>query len=450
LSVTPNGISEIAQRQEAARELAGMLDWRQGFQMEAMSAENSVQNPDDLYKWAEEANSFYSRKILILTVKILPLLTVSLLIASFIFKPIQLYIPVLLICAQIMLLLLKLNETSRILGGLDKYADSIQAYQKMLHAFETTEFQAKSLRELQNRLKNCNGRSGHAQLCDLERVVDIVSIRRSELYLVINILLLWDYRCLIALERWKRNSGRFLRQWIEVLGTMEALSSVASVYFDHPDWALPAISGEAPSIFASQLGHPLIDDRICNDLDPIRRGQVLLVTGSNMSGKSTLLRTVGISLVLAYAGAPVCAREFCCGIYEIYTSMRVRDDLERKISSFYAELIRIKRIVDATKSGRPVFFLLDEIFKGTNSRDRHTGAKLLIMQLSRQGALGIVSTHDLELADLAKEEHRIRNYHFREYYRDNHIYFDYKLRPGVATTRNAIYLMRMAGITIDD
>ncbi len=170
-----------------------------------------------------------------------------------------------------------------------------------------------------------------------------------------------------------------------------------------------------------------------------------------MSGKSTLLRTIGINLVLAYAGAPVCAQRFGCPILRIYTCMRVSDNLGESISSFYAELLRIKLIVSASKTEGKIFFLLDEIFKGTNSQDRHAGAKVLIRQLSKVGAMGLVSTHDLELGDLEREsDRRIRNYHFREYYKNDEIHFDYKLRPGISTTRNAMYLIKMAGIEVDE
>jgi DNA mismatch repair ATPase MutS len=168
-----------------------------------------------------------------------------------------------------------------------------------------------------------------------------------------------------------------------------------------------------------------------------------------MSGKSTFLRTVGINLVLAYAGAPVCAAMFRCSRMSLWTSMRVSDNLEQNVSSFYAELLRIKRIVEAARSEQRVCFLLDEIFKGTNSHDRHQGAKALITQLQRDGAFGLISTHDLELGDLERESKGgITNFHFREFYQGGEIRFDYLLRPGVSTTRNALYLIRMVGIDL--
>lgn len=211
---------------------------------------------------------------------------------------------------------------------------------------------------------------------------------------------------------------------------------------------MPKILNSQSTIKAKELGHPLLtNQRVCNDIEISGKTKVLLVTGSNMAGKSTYLRTAGINLVLAYSGAPVCSESFSCGVMDIHTSMRVSDDLQNNVSSFYAELLRIKEIVKATKKEKQVFFLLDEIFKGTNSEDRHEGAKMLIKRLLRDNAIGLVSTHDLELGDLEEESsRRVKNYNFQEYYEDDKIHFDYKLRRGVSTTRNAMYLIKMIGI----
>jgi DNA mismatch repair ATPase MutS len=235
---------------------------------------------------------------------------------------------------------------------------------------------------------------------------------------------------------------------VDTAAELEGLASLAIIHFDHPEWAMPEIVPDNAGIVAVNMGHPLLVNSICNDISIDKHAGILLITGSNMSGKSTLLRTVGINLVLAYAGAPVCARQFRCSLLRIYTCMRVSDNLGKNISSFYAELLRIKQIVSASQTEGKIFFLLDEIFKGTNSQDRHTGAKVLIRQLSKVGAMGMVSTHDQELGD-HESELGIRNYHFREYYKNDEIYFDYKLRSGISTTRNAMYLIKMAGIDVE-
>jgi len=230
---------------------------------------------------------------------------------------------------------------------------------------------------------------------------------------------------------------------------MESLNSLSTIAYEHSDWAMPIFKGGSPVFVAKNLGHPLLgSNRIYNDIHIEKSQNVLLITGSNMSGKSTLLRTTGINLVLAYSGAPVCSESFNCTIMDIYTCMRTSDNLEKNISSFYAELLRIKKLVTATEDKAPIFFLLDEIFKGTNSIDRHTGAKILVSKLSTENALGFVSTHDLELGDIENTNRRVKNYHLEEYYKDDKLYFDYKLRPGVSTTRNALYLMKMAGLEI--
>ena len=247
-------------------------------------------------------------------------------------------------------------------------------------------------------------------------------------YLPINILTLWDYQCLINLQRFKKASGASLKSWLEVIGEMEALNSLSTIAYEHSDWAMPKFQAGSPIFKAKNLGHPLLgSNRVYNDVHIEKSQNILLITGSNMSGKSTLLRTTGINLVLAYAGAPVCAENFYCSIMDIYTCMRTSDNLEKNISSFYAELLRIKKLVTATENKAPIFFLLDEIFKGTNSIDRHTGAKVLVSKLSTENALGFVSTHDLELGDIENTNKKVKNYHLKEYYKDDKLYFDYKL-----------------------
>lgn len=179
--------------------------------------------------------------------------------------------------------------------------------------------------------------------------------------------------------------------------------------------------------------------------------ETAVITGSNMSGKTTLLRTIGINLVLAYAGSPVCAKEFNCSIMDIFTSMRVKDDISTGVSTFYAELIRIKMIIEHVKKQSPMIFLIDEIFRGTNSNDRISGAKNIISNLYKEWIIGLISTHDFELCEMENEKHiNVKNYHFSEYYENNKIIFDYKLKQGRCNTTNAKYLMRLVGVDISD
>lgn len=440
---------EIYKRQEAVKELSNNIGWTQRFAAEAILSKNKNHNPEDLFNWAEEKNEFFLKPLVIAVIRILPVITISLLVSSFIFPNVSYKLGLLGIVLHIVLLAVGYKEVSKNLDTVYKYKNTILIYNKLLMHIEKKNFNSEYLIKLKESLLNNEKITASSQIKKLANLVNLISDRQNIYYIVINILGLWDYQCLINLQRFKKSSGAFLKTWLEVIGEIEALNSLSSISYEHSDWAMPIFEASPPVFKATHMGHPLLgSSRVYNDLLIEKSQNVLLITGSNMSGKSTLLRTCGINLVLAYAGAPVCAESFNCSIMDIYTCMRTSDNLEKNISSFYAELLRIKKLVTATKDKAPLFFLLDEIFKGTNSIDRHTGAKVLVTKLSTENALGFVSTHDLELGDIEKSNSKVRNYHLREYYKDDKLYFDYKLRPGVSTTRNALYLMKMAGLEI--
>jgi len=443
---------EIKKRQEAVKELAAKLAWRQRLLAEGMLISDNAKDPQKLILWAKEQHEFYKRPWLAVVVKVLPVITVLSLILALSNEKVPFYIPIFLVITQYFMLKYKKWERYEIFQTADRFSKDIAVYDKMVRLFEKKDFQTDLLKEIQNKMVGETGKPAYEQINALLRIIDSISNRHVPLYGVFNLLTLWDYRNMIKLEKWKESSGKYLKEWLEGLGEIEAVSSLAIIRHDNPEWAVPEIyESEISGFEASNIGHPLItSDRVCNNLDFASPTKVLLITGSNMSGKSTLLRTAGINLVLAYTGAPVCAEAFRASVMDIHSCMRVNDDLGKNISSFYAEILRIKDILREAREGKKLFFLLDEIFKGTNSKDRHTGARILIEELSKTKSIGMVSTHDLELCDLEEKNTKIKNYHFEEYYRDNKIYFDYKLRKGVSTTRNAIYLMKMAGIDIDE
>ncbi|SKC88016.1 MutS family DNA mismatch repair protein [Maledivibacter halophilus] len=439
---------KIYKRQEAIDELAGKLWWRQRFMAEAMAISEKSNNPESLYKWVNERNEFYLRPWVKFIVNMLPIISISTILIYFMTNNMSYYYPISILGIQILILKFKNKERSKVLNTVYKYKDNIAVYRHMLKQFEKKNFKSKYLNELKNILINEENEKVYNQIERLEKITQSITNRNNAAFIFVNIVILWDYRCMIRLENWKKKSGEHIRAWLNTIGELEALGSLAVIRHDNPQWAKPIIIDNPSHFRSTNMGHPLIDDkRVCNDLKFENETRILLITGSNMSGKSTLLRTAGINLVLAYAGAPVCAKTFSCSIMKIYTCMRISDNMEKNISSFYAELLRIKEIVKETESNTQVFFLLDEIFKGTNSEDRHKGAKILIKKLLKNNGMGLVSTHDLELETLEKEsEKKVKNYHFREYYKNNEIYFDYKLRPGPSKTRNALYLMRMVGI----
>ncbi len=442
----------IKARQEAVGELAGKLGWRQRFLCEGLVVSDGMKVPEKLISWATEEHGFYRKPWLGIAVKVLPIITILSLLLSLWIEVIPYYVSALFIVLQYFILLFKRGERKEIFNTADKFNKDISIYYKMLWQFERKKFKSVLINKISGKMAGNSGMPAYKQVKRLSKIIDSISNRHAPFYFVFNILTLWDYHNVVVLEKWKKKSGTHLRAWLEGMAEIEALSSLSIIKHDNPDWITPEISDEQESHFESlQMGHPLItSNRVCNHLGFNTPTKVLLITGSNMSGKSTLLRTAGINLVLGYAGAPVCAAAFRASVMDIHSCMRVSDDLGKSISSFYAELLRIKEILKEAKEGRKVFFLLDEIFKGTNSRDRHTGARVLIEELSKTKAIGMVSTHDFELCDLETKNSKIMNYHFEEYYKDNKIYFDYKLRNGVSNTRNAIYLMKMAGIDIDD
>ncbi|KNY30411.1 MutS family DNA mismatch repair protein [Pseudobacteroides cellulosolvens] len=451
LGNTPKCIEDITERQQAVLELSRKLGWRQRFQAETMSVPDKTIDPDELIKWALDTETFYIKKWFTIFVKALPVFTGIVILLAMNTQFITFHIPVLLLLIQAILLRIKRKKRSEVFDLAEKYSNDIKVYYNALKHFEKHNFKSTHIKDIRAGMVNNEGLKAYKQLDRLSKIIDNISARHSAFFELLNILTLWDFQCMTAIEKWKQSSGKFLLSWIKAIGKVEALCGLAIISFDNPKWPMPDIWDSKPFIEAKGLGHPLLGQNgVSNDLKIKNQVKVLLITGSNMSGKSTLLRTVGINLVLAYAGAPVCAQSFSASIADIHTCMRVSDDLGKSISSFYAELLRIKEIVNRAESGEKVFFLLDEIFKGTNSRDRHMGARVLIKRLCQLNCSGLVSTHDLELSDLENEGFEVKNYHFEEYYKDNKINFDYKLREGVSTTRNAVYLMRLAGIDISE
>jgi hypothetical protein len=445
-----NDTAIISARQDAIHELADKLDWRQHFRAEGSMIKNGRNNPESLFAWAENENQIFKRPWPIWGIRLITSVTMISFILAYFADIRFLYIAGIMLLLQLVIFMIGLRLSSDAYGVINRHRDGIVAFRKLLAMIEKEKFRSGYLAGLKSNLLDANGNSASKQIDKLSSIADLMNFRYGQLfYFVIDVLFLFDYHCMFALEKWKKQSGDNLRPWFTVIGRFEEISSLAIIRYDNPDWCFPHFTESKQNLAAVNMGHPLLpaDVRVCNNVKIKGSGHVLLITGSNMSGKSTLLRTVGVNLVLAYSGAPVCAADFTCSIMDINTAMRINDNLEKRISSFYAELLRIKTIVQAAEKSSSILFLLDEIFKGTNSRDRHTGASAVIKKLSKTGAVGLVSTHDLELGGLESDkDFDIENYHFAESYANNQIIFDYKLRSGVSKTTNALYLMRMVGI----
>jgi hypothetical protein len=297
-----------------------------------------------------------------------------------------------------------------------------------------------------------NGQTAGKTITRLVRLVDWLESRRNQLFGIIAWALLLPEQLSFAIESWRARHGQAAVRWLAILGEMEALSSLATFAFEHPGFTFPTLlPSDQPQFTATALGHPLIPQatRVCNDLVLNNDLRLLVVTGSNMSGKSTLLRTVGVNLVLAQAGAPVCAHELRATPLHIGASLRAQDSLEQGVSRFFAEIKRLHQILQLAEKTPPAIFLLDEILNGTNSIDRREGAAAVVRRLVELGAIGLVTTHDLALSDLAEApELHGSNIHFQDSLDGDRLIFDYRIRPGVVTRRNALDLMRLVGIEI--
>jgi DNA mismatch repair ATPase MutS len=444
-------VHDILSRQQAVKELASSIGWRQRLEAECRMLPKERQDTDKLIGWAKQREGLVDKLYLRAALIVMPVLTIVSIIYYSAKPSIGYSVPLIFLMLDIAALKLGGKIRRETLDTAYDYKKNIRVYYKIFKHIEDKRFSSIMLQQIRDNLFAKDNISASQAITKLVKLTDKISDRSNLFSIVLNLLFLWDYHLIIRLEKWKRIYGESIDRWFQCLGEFEALTSLSGIAFDNPNWAQPEFITNKLTVSSRELAHPLLSkSRVSNDAQLGLPHSILLITGSNMSGKSTYLRTIGINLVLAYAGAPVCAKSFSCSLMKIYTCMRISDNLEKNISSFYAEIIRIKKIVAAAKRGEPIFFLLDEIFKGTNSLDRHLGAETLVNKLSRENALGLVSTHDLELGELEEKNPKIINYNFQEHYKNNEIHFDYKLRLGVSKTRNAVYLMKLAGIEFEE
>jgi hypothetical protein len=455
-----DSLDAIIARQEAVRELEPKLDFRQALEAYTLRAPNPPgQRPSHhqaaldlqlLIRWAESEPSLLPRTGLVWAARLLPIITLLGFLSSKLLGSSLLFWAVPLIL-QIFVTLKTGQIAANVFGAVSSSPGAFSRLRPTLKLVENAELQAPLLRRLAEVLGK-GQRSASEQMRRFERVLGWFELRHNGMaYPFINVLFLWDVHCVVALERWQRESGRALAPWLTALGQWEALSSLAGMAHDNPDFTFPEIVDGASVFEAKGLGHPLIPARVRvgNDVILGGPGTALLVTGSNMSGKSTLLRAMGLAAVLGLAGGPVCARHVRLSPMQVYTSMRISDSLSAGVSHFYAELKKLRAALVASRGEFPVFFLLDEILHGTNSEERQIGARWILGELIEAGATGAVSTHDLALCALPPNlMPRVRTVHLRESVDGERMTFDYKLRPGPVSGGNALLLMRSLGLNV--
>ncbi len=344
------------------------------------------------------------------------------------------------------------KQVDAVVAAVEEAAHELGLISGILQRLERERFQSALLARLRASL-DCEREPPSKRLARLNRLLDLLDSRENIFVRVLELFILWTPHLALKVEDWRRHAGPAVRRWLTATGEIEALCSLACHAFEHPADLFPELIGEPASglLEAEAIGHPLIpEDRMVRNDVRIGDGlRLLVVSGSNMSGKSTLLRTIGVNAVLAQAGATVRARRLRLSPLAVGASIRVVDSLQAGTSRFYAEILRLRQILEATRGPLPVLFLIDEFLHGTNSHDRRIGAEALVRSLVERGAMGLITTHDLALADIVPTlDGRAANVHFEDRIEDGRMRFDYVMRPGVVRKSNTIELMRSVGLEI--
>lgn len=437
----------ITDRQQAVQELAPDLDWRQHLQAKALHYQHQVEEPFLFFDWLRGPDFYRGKAWLKVLVFALPLATIAGLV--YFFTGHSFYPAAAAMLFQYLLCFKYATDRDAYYDKSSGMYDVLRSYRDLLRHLENRPCQAARLVFLQQQLRIA-GLAASEHVHELATIVEYLSARMNVfMSFFLNSVFMWDFFWMYRLEKWKKMMAPNLQDVLGVVAETEALASLAAFRFANPAYAQPEVSQTLFEVRARELAHPLIfaASRVPNDFAMAGAGRCCIITGSNMSGKSTFLRTVAINLVLAQAGAVVSAASFRFYPAQVFTAMRTEDNLAESTSSFYAELKRLRLLLDLSATGSPVFYFLDEILKGTNSRDRHAGAKALIRQLHRRNAAGLVSTHDLDLGAMEQEHpDYITNYSFNSSIEGDQILFDYKLYPGICQSFNASKLMQLMGI----
>jgi hypothetical protein len=451
---TPASRGEILARHDGVRELAPALDLREQIAIAGTDVRAGI-DPDALISWAEQG--------VILTPPVLRLLamaTTAVVVLSAVLwlrDDASFAMFLIALAAQGIMSAVQRKKVEHVLHSSDAPARELGVLLHVLTRLEQEQFTSSVLVGIRAQLEEDAGRASRV-IGQLQRLIEFHDWQHNIMFAPIAAMLLWETHLAWAIESWRREHGSHVRRWLDATGRFEAFSSLAAYHYEHPADPFPeilALDPDAalphPQIYAKALGHPLIPSRqmVPNDLSLSGDVRLLVVSGSNMSGKSTMLRTVGINGVLALAGAPVRAASLRLTPLAIGATLRIQDSLQEGRSRFYAEITRLREVSDVAARGEPLLFLLDELFHGTNSHDRLVGASGVLRSLLDRGAIGLITTHDLALTAVADTlEGRAMNVHFEDQFEGGDIHFDYRMKPGPVTRSNAVALMRAVGLDV--
>jgi DNA mismatch repair ATPase MutS len=441
---------DILLRQGAVNELSSKKDWKQNLQAKLLFAANeNTDQLQQLFTYLKVPLQLSGEKWITPYIKVAPYLLTGMLIGGYFYPVLNL---VAIIVALFNMFILYVKGSYMIKSSLiaDKIGQVLANYAQVFKHMEDESWEQGRCNNLAEKLKT-NQTSKH--IAELSRLINKLSYSLIMIVgFVLNLFFLWALKQVIAIENWKRNNQQNLEDAFEVVAEYEALISLASLRINYPGWCMPGIAeGKGYTLSATQIAHPLIktDSSIANDYALTDTFKIDIITGSNMAGKSTFLRTIGINTVLALCGAPVCAEEMRVSVITILSYMRIKDSLNESTSTFKAELDRLQMLLAAVDSDAKVFFLIDEMLRGTNSVDKYLGSKAVIEQLIAKKGVGMVATHDLQIAQLEKQyPDYIRNFYFDIQVKDGEMLFDYKIKHGECKTFNASLLLKQIGINV--
>jgi hypothetical protein len=444
--LAPAPVATVVERQQSVAELRERVDLREDLAVLGESAGVGVQ-PDELVRWAETPNQLRAGWILPVAL-LLPLLLIATVV---IFSTTGFAWPLIVVLGlEFGVVRLLRKRLLDVFGSTEQAFDNLRLLASLTERLEREPAEKALSRRLLGQLSSEQIRASQA-IARLGTVVQFIESRRNMIIALLDLPLLYSVHAALAAERWRRHHGHAVRVWLQTIGDIEALISLSGYSYEHPSDPFPElVEGEA-TFEADSIGHPLLPGATCvrNDVAIAGETRVLLISGSNMSGKSTLLRTVGINTVLAMAGAAVRAQRLRLSPLQVGANIRINDSLHEGSSRFYAEITRLRHLNELAAHSPALLFLLDEVLQGTNSRDRFVGAQGVIRALLGRGAIGLVTTHDLALTEIdVAERGRLRNLHFQDELRDGRMKFDFKLHEGIVTKSNGLELMRSIGLDV--
>jgi hypothetical protein len=444
--LSPSPVPQLTQRHAAVAELRSRLDLREDIAILGEDLKVGI-HPEALIQWAEAPNQLTRPWLRWLSL----FLAIAAIAAAIIWAELGTKAPFFAIIILETIITASLRKhTDAVLHATEHALEDLQLLSSLLARLEREQFESLRLQSLKTELSSHHLPASQA-IARLRTIVEYIRSLDNPLMRILNIPLLYLVQVAYAAEAWRTAHGAAVRSWLKAIGEVEALRSLSAYSYEHPSDPFPEFLEGPPCFHAEQLGHPLIPAAKCvrNDISVCDETRVLLISGSNMSGKSTLMRTVGINGVLAMAGAPVRAHRLQLTPLQIGASILINDSLQEGNSRFYAEISRLRQICDLAERHPPVLFLLDELLQGTNSKDRLIGAEGVVRALLASGAIGLISTHDLALTNIgSQEDNLLHNVHLQDEIRDGKMTFDFKLHDGVVTKSNGIELMRLIGLKV--